>query len=193
MINFEVDQGTAFGRWGDPVSQFMYEESLRDMLPRMQLDGLKVGDYGGANGILKDVVGNVTTIDIDARKGPDIVDDILLHTGKYDVAFCRYVMHYLSDQQVIAFVENALRYCDRLYLVQFTNDGTDLRAKYATSKGEGGKYFRTQSQLESLLPVNAKRLYSASYAVGPEFYCNRLGLVTDIRHEETVRLYEVQG
>lgn len=183
MIN--VDQGTAFGTWGDPTSRFMYEDSLKPILELVKLEG-RVGDFGGANGLLKQHVPNVRTIDSDPSKNPDIVDDILYHGDYYDVAWCRYVMHYLNDQQVMQFV--ATVNAPRLIIVQFTNE--DLRAKYANSINEY-KYFRTASQMRALLPDDTVELASYSYTVGEDFYLNRLGLTHATAHAETLKVYEV--
>ena len=188
MVNRPEDQGVDFGTWGDYVSQFVYEDSLNKFLPQLKIKGT-VADYGGANGLLKKHLPHVTTIDVDETKQPDVVGDILTHTGYYDVGFCRYVMHYLTDREVIAFVNHAKRHVSRLLIVQFTN--RNLRAKYANSQNETGKHFRTAGQLSALFPQTAKEVYCEEYFVGPEFYVNRLGLEDAVPHYETLRVYEV--
>jgi len=189
MDNSKVDQGTLFGTWTDPVSRFMYHEFLDSLVRNniIQFEGT-VGDFGGANGLLKKYIPDhhVTTIDKDRTKQPDIVDDILYHNGGYNTAFTRYVMHYLNDQQVIHFVNRVN--ADKLLMIEFTNE--DLRSKYLNSRNEL-KFFRTRSQLEALLGGGAKLLHSEQYTVDEEFYRNRLGLHHATPHEETVNLYEV--
>lgn len=185
MAYHQVDDGARFGTWGDPTSRFMYEASLATILPLAALVG-RVGDFGGANGLLKAHVPNVRTIDSDASKQPDIVDDILQHRDRYDTAWCRYVMHYLTDKEVIRFVDNVN--APRLVLVQFVND--DLRAKYANSAYET-KHFRTGEQMRALLPAGTRELWSCTYEVCAEFYKNRLGLDNATPHAETIKVYEV--
>lgn len=182
---FEVDQGVDFGKWGDATSQFMYNESLDLILPLVRLHG-SVGDFGGANGILKNYHYPVTTIDVDASKAPDVVDDILTHTGEYDIAWARYVMHYLTDQQVMQFLDNVR--APRIIIVQFVND--DLHTKYRNSVGET-KYFRTGEQMKALLPSAAREVMSLSYHVSASFYANRLGLKDATPHGETIKVYEI--
>lgn len=186
MTYHPVDEGTRFGTWGDPTSRFMYRDSLAHILPLAALVG-HVGDFGGANGLLKAHVPNVTTIDSDPSKHPDIVDNILTHDAPYDTAWARYVMHYLTDQEVIQFVDNVN--APRLIIVQFTNNES-LRVKYANSVNET-KYFRTSAQMRELLPSKTKVLWSMAYAVCPEFYQNRLGMENAKPHGEMLRVYEV--
>lgn len=189
MDNSKVDQGTAFGTWADPVSRFMYHEFLDSLVRNdiIKFEGT-VGDFGGANGLLKKYIPDhhVTTIDIDASKKPDVVADILQHDDYYGTAFTRYVMHYLTDLEVIRFVN--LVNAGKLLMIEFTNE--DLRTKYVNSVEEV-KYFRTRSQLEALLGGGAKLLHSESYTVDAQFYHNRLGTPHGVPHEETVNLYEV--
>lgn len=185
MTIFEADQGTAFGKWGDPVSRYMYERSLYQILPVVNMQG-RIGDFGGANGLLKDHVSNVTTVDTDASKNPDVVADILDYPEFFDTVWCRYVLHYLTDQQVIKFVDNVNT--DRLIIVQFVND--DLRGKYAASDNET-KYFRTQEQLEALLPKHSKLLWQQGYTVTSDFYANRLKKFDAKTHSERLCVYEV--
>lgn len=187
MKTRKEDQGTSFGTWTDPVSRFMYEESLREYLPLMDLRG-RVVDYGGANGLFKKVVPQAVTVDNDPSKNPDVVDDILTHGQNYDAGFCRFVLHYLTDQQVIQFVSRAN--VNRLYVSQFVNQ--DLRGKYANSRGEGTKYFRTFEQTKALLGP-CEELWRSSYQVGHDFYLNRLGIEGAVAHEEEIVLFKVFG
>lgn len=186
--NFAVDQGESFGTWEDETSRFMYDTSLTAILAGVHMEG-HIGDFGGANGLLKRRLPNsrVTTIDIDPSKNPDIVDDILTHSEPYDIAWCRYVMHYLTDQQVIHFIDNVN--APRIVLVQFANP--DLRVKYANSRNET-KYFRTGEQLESLLPSGIELVGATEYMVTAEFYKNRLGLEDAQPHTEHLLVYDIR-
>lgn len=187
MTRYDIDQGAAFGTWSDPVSRFMYQDSMPPILTAAKLTG-HVGDFGGANGLLKAFYPNVTTIDTDDTKGPDIVDDILNHRGSYDTGWCRYVLHYLSDREVIRFLDYVK--VPRMIVVQFVNDEDDLRLKYANSYGEK-KFFRTGTQLRALLPRKNRLIFSRPYRVTPEFYRNRLKLDNAVEHGERLEAYEI--
>lgn len=191
MNKLSVDQGTAFGTWSDDTSRFMYEASLPPILEALQLSG-HVGDFGGANGLLtkhlvSDYPCTVTTIDSDPTKKPDIVDDILFHDKPYDVAWCRYVLHYLTDQEVIRFIDKVN--APRIIVVQFCNE--DLRVKYRNSFNEV-KHFRTLSQTAALLGGDAVLVGTGEYLVTSEFYKNRLGLDGAEEHEETLAVFEIR-
>lgn len=191
MQNLDVDQGTAFGTWPDPVSRYMYHGVMEALGKSKFLDMLTghVGDFGGANGLLKQYISNkVTTIDQDESKQPDIVDNILFHTDYYETAFTRYVAHYLSDKELLMFLRNVN--ADKLFMLEFTNEGGDLRSKYKNSIGEV-KHFRTQSQLMALLPAGTRCLTSFTYTVDSAFYENRLGISGAVPHTETVGFYQV--
>lgn len=183
--DLKTDAGELFGLWGDNVSEFIYTKSFDEILNLVDLPSGKIADYGGGNGILKKFIPDLITVDLDVDKTPDIVDNILTHSGEYDFVISRYVMHYLNDYEVLKFFKNIEKPC---LIVQFCNN--DLKNKYETSVNEF-KYFRTESQLEALLPIGSKKVYSKSYTVTPEFYLNRLNLTTDITHEETLNAYTV--
>mgnify|MGYP000660474315 CR=1 FL=1 len=194
MNNSAVDQGENFGKWKDNTSKFMYDTSLRTILPAVRLAG-HVGDFGGGNGLLEQhlrkldrcSVTRVTAVDIDEAKKPDVVADITTHARWYDVVWCRYVMHYLTDRQVMQMIDNANT--DRVIVVQFTNEC--LRTKYGNSDNET-KHFRTARQLESLLPAHGTtKLLSTSYLVCKDFYKNRLGIDHAIPHTEQLNVYEI--
>ena len=190
MSDLTVDQGTNFGTWTDETSRWMYHDSLKLLIDNGAID-LRgtVTDYGGANGVLKKYVKNsVVTVDSDPTKQPDVVDDILRHAVWRNTGFCRYVMHYLTDQQVIQFCDNAA--VGTLYIVQFVNE--DLRAKYAASINET-KYFRTQDQLEALLPRHASLMFAKNYTVTKEFYRNRLNNPNAKAHGERLVVYEIRN
>lgn len=182
-----VDAGINFGKWGDPTSRFLYEESMFDILPRIQFFGT-VADYGGGNGLLKNYVPGLITIDKDVEKKPDIVDDILTHSNPYDIVVLRYVLHYLTDYEVLALMQKLLSNgVQKVLIIQFTNE--DLISKYKCSINEK-KYFRTLSQLKALLN-NQHPFYTKEYEVDPDFYQNRLGITIDFSHEEQLNAFYV--
>lgn len=182
------DRGTAFGQWRDPVSRFMYYDALRMCLPKMNMEGTVV-DFGGANGILKEFVPHAVTIDNDESKNPDIVADVLEFDRPFDVGFCRYVLHYLTTSEAVRFLRKAP--VRRLYVMQFVNN--DLVGKYANSRGEGLKFFRTRRETDALFGSLCSRVLweSPPYTVDTEFYRNRLGIEGCTPHREQVVLYEV--
>ncbi len=177
------DQGLRFGGWPDPVSQFMYHDSLVEILGLVKITG-RVGDLGGGNGILKKYLPRVTTIDCDATKRPDVLADILEHdVTPYDWLVVRYVLHYLNDYDVIKLFDGLVG--RRVLVIQFVNE--DLRSKYRNSVNET-KYFRTENQLTKLIsPVT--EIYSTDYLVDAEFYKNRLGNSSGFAHNETIKAY----
>lgn len=164
----DIDQGTKFGTWDDPVSKLLYFDSTEDILSRIYIPE-KVADYGGGNGLLKEFIPHAISIDCDMRKEPDIVDNIVTHEGTYDLVVLRHVLHYLNDREVIKLFENIR--ADRIQIIQFVN--IDLKAKYANSFREK-KYFRTPSQLVALLPPGGIN-YTQNYTCTKEFYQNRIG------------------
>lgn len=186
-IDLTPDQGRAFGEWQDKTSLFMYHTSLAQIIEAARIPpGATIADYGGANGILKRYLpkNRVTTIDYDASKAPDVTADILEHRDPYDIGFCRYVLHYLSDKDVIRFIRGAN--VRELVIVQFANDASSLCTKYDNSQGEGTKHFRTVQQLLALIPLPFEIIAEQDYYVTSEFYENRLGIVGAKPHRETL-------
>lgn len=182
---YNIDQGDNFGKWSDPTSRFMYEDSLKEILSEIEIPEI-VADYGGANGILKGFIKNIITIDIDESKNPDIIDDILKHEGNYQLIIIRFVLHYLNDYEVLELFENISKYHEgKILIIQFVNE--DLKSKYQNSKNEF-KYFRTKDQLEKLLP-EAKLIYSKEYLCSKEFYRNRLKIEDAKPHFESINAY----
>ncbi len=106
---YKEDKGTEFGKWFDSISKLIYFDSVKDILSKIDTHGI-IADYGGANGILKQFIPNIITIDIDASKKPDIVDNILTHKGNYDLIIIRFVLHYLNDYEVLELFENINKY-----------------------------------------------------------------------------------
>lgn len=184
-ITYKEDRGRQFGRWSDDTSKFIYFDSVKEILSLIELPKV-IADYGGANGILKEFIPNIISIDIDETKKPDIVDNILTHQGHYDLIIIRFVLHYLNDYEVLELFENIKQYHNgQILVIQFCND--DLKQKYHNSKNEF-KYFRTQNQLEQLLPSNRK-IYTKNYICTSEFYLNRLDIKTDVEHKELLNAY----
>jgi len=182
---YQTDQGTNFGKWTDTISQFMYQSSTKDILNLISIPN-KVADYGGANSNMKSYIPNLITIDIDGTKNPDIHDNIINHKGEYDLIIIRYVLHYLNDYEVLELFNNIKQYHKgQVLIIQFTNE--DLKSKYKNSINEF-KYFRTENQLEELLPHFTK-IYTKDYKVTKEFYLNRLNNPNGINHQETLNGY----
>ena len=100
IIKYKEDKGQEFGTWKDSVSKFLYDSSTKDILKKIDIPK-NVGDYGGGNGLLKQHIPHATTIDIDKSKNPDIVENILKHSKHYDLVVLRYVLHYLTDSEVL--------------------------------------------------------------------------------------------
>ena len=143
------------------------------------------GDYGGGNGLLKQHIPHATTIDIDKSKNPDIVENILKHSKHYDLVVLRYVLHYLTDSEVLELFD--VLNCTHVLVIQFVNE--DLKSKYYNSVNEC-KYFRTNRQLKALLPNKIQTIYSKNYKVDAEFYENRLEKDWNYKaHSETLKAY----
>lgn len=187
MLNkiYKEDKGCFFGKWNDKTSKIMYYDSTVKILSKINTKG-KIADYGGANGILKNFIPNIITIDIDKSKNPDIVDNILTHKGIYDLIIIRFVLHYLNDYEVLQLFENIKSYHKgKILVIQFVNE--DLKLKYFNSRNEF-KYFRTKKQLEKLLPI-FKNIYSLQYKCSKKFYKNRLEINNAKKHKEQINAY----
>lgn len=183
--SYEIDQGLNFGTWTDKTSKFMYFDSIKQILSKIKKFPV-VADYGGGNGLLKQFIPNIITVDIDPTKKPDILDNILTHKGTYDLIVMRYVLHYLSDYDVLELFNNISAFhSGKVLVIQFCNN--DLKSKYANSKNEY-KYFRTESQLENLLPKH-KKIYSQKYTCAKAFYSNRLKIKNAKSHKEILNAY----
>ena len=183
MNIYKEDSGLKFGTWKDKVSQFMYYDSTKDILNKINIPK-NVADFGGANGLLKQFIPNIITIDKDKSKNPDRVENILTHKEQYDLVIIRYVLHYLTDYEVIQLFETINS--KHTLIIQFENN--DLVSKYKNSLNEF-KYFRTTEQLKALLPKNIKTIYEQEYIVDSDFYSNRLGQGNYISHNETIKGY----
>jgi len=183
---YNEDKGTEFGKWNDNTSKFMYFDSTKEILEELNIKGT-IADYGGANGNLKTFLPNSISIDIDESKNPDIVDNILTHSKKYDWVIIRYVLHYLTDYEVLQLFNNIQS--NNILVIQFTNE--NLKTKYSNSENEV-KYFRTRTQLESLLPKKKSNTYRKLFNCTQEFYKNRLGLEKSTEHIETLNAYIIK-
>ena len=186
MQSYTIDKGVDFGKWDDNISKLLYFDSTKEILKKIHPIG-KIADYGRANGLIKTFIPNIITIDIDKTKKPDIIDDIITHIGKYDWIIIRYVLHYLNDYELLQLFDNIASYHKGKVLIQqFIND--DLKNKYFNSKNEF-KYFRTETQLEALLPDNIEKIYTKEYYATEEFYKNRLSIENCVSHFEKINAY----
>lgn len=185
MNNTQIDGGDKFGKWDDPVSQFMYFKCMPDIIKKIPDECLigKIGDFGGGNGLIKEFWPGAISIDNDPKKKPDILCDILYHVERYHLAVIRYVLHYLTDKEVIQLFETIN--AKHILVIQFVNP--NLVHKYKNSIYEI-KHFRTPEQLESLMPSPVV-IYEKEYTVTPEFYANRLRLAGAFSHSETIKAY----
>lgn len=182
---YKEDKGVRFGKWIDKVSKLMYYDSTKEILSKIKIPEI-VADYGGANGILKEFIPNIISIDIDKSKNPDIIDNIITHKGKYDLIIVRFVLHYLNDYQILELFNNIKKYHKgKVLIIQFTNN--DLISKYENSRNEF-KYFRTENQLDALL-ISFKKVYVTEYEVTKEFYKNRLDIDNAKNHNEKIIAY----
>jgi len=185
-IIYNEDSGLEFGKWKDDISRFMYWDCMPDILENITIPQ-RVADYGGANGNLKSFIPHAISIDIDGSKNPDIHDDILTHSERYELVVIRYVLHYLTDKEVLQLFDKIN--AKEILVIQFVNE--DLMSKYVNSIRET-KHFRTQTQLEGLLPDESELIYSSEYDIDSQFYINRLGAGEYIPHSETLNAYHVR-
>jgi hypothetical protein len=182
-MNYKEDSGIDFGTWKDSVSKFLYYDSTKEILSKINIPD-SVADFGGANGLLKKLIPHSVSVDKDDSKNPDIIDDILIHSKSYDLIVLRYVLHYLNDYEVIQLFKNinALN----VLIIQFENN--DLKSKYYNSVNEF-KYFRTEEQLKALLPDSIQTIYKKKYLIDKDFYLNRLGEGNYTEHNEILTAY----
>jgi hypothetical protein len=191
--NLEVDQGQDFGTWEDTTSIWLYHQLPQMLFANGHLKSQDIVDLGGANGRTAQWAPpdtQVTTVDYDARKNPDVVADICDYTKHHAEALVKLVSHYMPDKQLISFVDNIN--ADRIVLVDIVCSGDELRTKYKNSVGEGLKHFRTPEQLNALYPPGAKVIMCPKHYVSAEFYENRLGLMGATPHFEQVMITIVE-
>ena len=187
-----IDQN--FGNWPDPVSKFMYHDHFEQIYSddRFALGKYsKIEDFGGANGKLKEFFGNrLTTVDIDETNDPDYVGNIVNYNGvaefhwrgqiarikiESDLIIIRYVLHYLTDEQIIQMFQNLKKHHKGdILIIQFTNEDVDMKTKKQNSVNET-KYFRTTKEIQELVKGFQILAYDVeSFDVTAEFYRNRL-------------------
>lgn len=187
---YKLDGGQNFGKWDDPVSQLIYNDCMPHLIPPA-IHYPIVADYGGANGLARKWFPNsrYITIDIDETKRPDVVDNIVTHRGNYDLIILRYVLHYLDDLQVASMFDTMKQYHKGdLLVIQFTNDGVDLETKkHVSALSSETAWLRSTAEFFNLLsPLHIKFCNHLDYMVTPQFYLNRLGVVTNCFHNESV-------
>jgi hypothetical protein len=194
MIKTDIDDGLNFGTWTDPVSRCLYHDSMQHFLRDITTDQFaKVGDFGGANGLIKKFIPQSISIDNDASKNPDICENILSHKGHYDLIVLRYVLHYLTDSEICDFFQNQKNHSGEIWFIQFANDGVDLKIKRSNSINEGQKFFRSSTELFSLINEHLEiiQIKSIGLNITREFYKNRLKNNNAQEHYESI--YFIRG
>ena len=185
------DQGDAFGRWPNKTARLMYHDIMPLALNGIDTTG-RVVDLGGANGLRKEWIPQVVTVDYDESKSPDIVEDICTHVGEYDLAILRYVLHYMPDVVALDLLRHIREYHKgRLLVIQFVND--DYVSKAANSIGEV-KWFRNTVDTVNLFATAGWRVASAKavdYIVDADFYRERLNHPNPSSHVETILILEL--
>lgn len=184
MTVFQADQGALFGTWSDRTSRLLYHDCMTVLLSQIQVTG-PVVDLGGANGLSRQWFPDVVTVDIDPSKKPDVLADVTTFTNTRETVFMRYLLHYLSDNDVRRMFANLWNSPARqVIVVQFVND--DIDVKLYNSVGES-KVFRNEVQLCELFPSWVIKTRTViDYEVDPEFYRNRLGHPNPTPHRETI-------
>lgn len=188
----KVDGGVDFGKWPNRTARIMYQDVMPFFLSGIDTTG-SIADYGGANGLMKEWIPHAVTVDNDASKYPDVEDNILTHVGDYDLITMRYVMHYLSDAEVMNLFEHLrVSHAGKILLIQFVNE--DLEIKNANSTNEQ-KWFRSEKHLKTLVSIthNLIERRAVDYRVDAEFYKWRLGLDNAIPHDETIVSYLLEA
>lgn len=183
------DGGEAFGTWPDETSRLMYRDAMPALLAGTDTSGMTL-DLGGGNALAREWFYFLTTVDNDGTKRPHVRADIRTYVPDrpYDRVLLRYVLHYLSDEEVRALMAHVASYHrGELTVVQFVHTtDVDLEAKVHNSVNER-KWFRTEAELVDLLaPWVPFHRVAVEYDVVPEFYRNRLGHTHPVGHRETV-------
>jgi hypothetical protein len=188
MPNFEIDQGVRFGYWDNDTSRLLYRDIMPLCLNGVDTSG-RVADFGGANGLLKAFIPQSISIDYDSSKNPDIVDDILVHKGDYDLIVLRYVLHYLDDKKVSELFNHIRSFHKgRILVIQFVNE--DLESKTWNSVNEV-KWFRNEKETRVLLETDWEIMdyKSIDYFVSAQFYRDRLNHPNPKSHRESIAIY----
>jgi hypothetical protein len=184
----DVDQGTRFGTWNDPTSRLMYHDAMPALLSGVRRDGLTL-DLGGGNGLATEWFDHLVTVDTDVTKDPTVVADALRYVPPQypERVLIRYLLHYLTDDEVRQLLRNVARYSEGpVIVIQFVNN--DLASKYANSVNET-RWFRTETWTRNLVeskPWRITQQIKIDYDVVPAFYANRLGAKHPTGHPETV-------
>ena len=187
-IIYNIDEGKKFGTWNDSISKLMYFDCMDKFLIDIDTSG-RVADYGGANGNLKQFIPNSISIDIDSSKNPDLIDNILVHEGNYNLIVIRYVLHYLDENQRNELFEHLRTFHSgkRVLIIQFVNDGKDFNVKRNNSINET-KYFLTSETLQKTIEsFKTLKNDEITYMVTKEFYRNRLNNHNAEEHSETIK------
>jgi hypothetical protein len=195
---FDEDGGTTFGSWGDKVSSLIYRDVMPIVLGATRLGNTSgtVGDYGGANGHLRQWMPEgveVITIDIDPSKQPDVLANVIDYQppSRFDLTFMRYLIHYLEDGQVVDMLDNLRAFSSKLVLVQICNDARQAEIKSSICGAhEEVKFWRDIHEIVELFGRAGWRMspdcVTINYTVTPEFYLNRLGVDTPRSHGESI-------
>jgi hypothetical protein len=105
-----------------------------------------------------------------------------------DLIIIRYVLHYLTDDEIRKLLQNIKSYhAGDILIVQFTNEGEDLQIKKQNSINET-KYFRTSEELSLLIgEFEVIATDTESFKVTTEFYRNRLQNFEALPHQEQIQ------
>lgn len=186
-----TDQGTRFGTWPDTTSRLLYHDLTPAHLSGLPLDG-RVVDLGGGNGLLREYVPQAVTVDSDPTKEPDVVADITTWhpLDRVDLAVCRYVTHYLTDDQLDTMLATVARYSPLLCLTAIT---TNPAIKDA-NPDPAPRYWRDRLTLrDAIAPAWRVRTWRGfDVEVGADFYRNRLG-VEHPGHREHLTTYHLEA
>jgi hypothetical protein len=206
-LESQINIDRNFGNWTDPVSKFMYHDHFARIYADPRFDLAKynrIEDFGGANGKLKTFFGEkLSTIDIDETNNPDFLGNIVNYNGiaeirwrgeirrfkvESDLIIIRYVLHYLTDEEIKRMFENIKSYHKgHILIVQFTNEGEDMEIKKQNSINET-KYFRTAKELSQLISgFDVISTDTESFTVTNEFYINRLQNFEALPHQEQIQ------
>lgn len=191
----EVDQGLLFGTWPDETSRLIYFDAMPALLAGIPRATDRVLDLGGGNGLMRPwFYEPVTTVDTDPAKQPDVVADITewapQDPSAYTRVLLRYVLHYLTDTEVLDLFCNHLPswWDGPVTVIQFVAPSSEfLAAKLSNSVNES-KTFRTEAHLLDLLTLSGRwtlaRRVALDYDVTPDFYTHRLGAEDPTGHPE---------
>lgn len=193
----EVDQGLQFGTWSDETSRLIYFDAMPALLTGLPRATDRVLDLGGGNGLMRPwFYQPVTTVDTDETKQPDVVADLTRWTpedsSSYDRVLLRYVLHYLTDAEVVELFARHLPswWAGPVTVIQFVAPTRRALAQKRANSVNETKHFRTEPHLLKLLTLSGDwdltRRVAVDYEVDPDFYRNRLGAEDPTGHPERV-------